>query len=84
MISTIMEWLQSILGEYEPIYYTAKLLVPDALGGTQSTTYQCIPAGLAGVNWEYVVCAALLLVSIYSVFRLLGVLLSALSGGRRV
>lgn len=84
MISTILDWVRSILGEYEPITYTAKLLVPDVLnGGSESVSYTAIPSGLSGVNWEYVVTAALLLVVIYSVFRLLGVLLQSLCGGRR-
>lgn len=84
MISTIMQWVQSILGEYTPITYQAKLLVSDINGGSNSVTYSAIPAGLAGVNWEYVVTACLLLIVIYSVFRLLGVLLQGLVGGRRV
>ena len=84
MVSTILAWVQSILGEYEPITYTAKLLVSDINGGSQTETYTAVANGLAGVNWEYVVTACLLLIVVYSTFRLLGVLLQGLIGGRRI
>lgn len=84
MISTIMQWVQSILGQYSPITYQAKLMVSDINGGSNTVTYTAVADGMAGVNWEYVVTALLLLIVVYSVFRLLGVLLQGLMGGRRV
>lgn len=84
MISTIRAWLESILGEYEPITYTVKTLVADpVIGGTEQVSYTKVADGLAGLDWSYIFTALLLLVTIYSVFRLLGVLLQALSGGSR-
>lgn len=83
MITTIRAWLESVLGEYEPVTYQVKVMVADALGGTNTTTYTKVADGLAGLDWNYICTAALLLVTIYSVFRLLGVLLQALSGGNR-
>ena len=83
MIQTIRDWLSSILGTYEPVTYTVKLLVPDAMGGTATTSYTEVASGLAGVDWEYIATAALLLIAVWSVFRLLGVLLQAISGGGR-
>lgn len=84
MISTILEWVQSILGEYEPIKYTLTQGVAGTDGNIARITSNVIPNGLAGVNIEYLVTACLLLIVIYSVFRLMGVLLQGLLGGRRV
>ena len=83
MISTIRAWVEAILGEYEPVTYQVKVMVADALGGSSTTTYTEVAQGVAGVDWSYVVTAALLLVVVYSVFRLLGVLLQAFTGGGR-
>ena len=81
IVSTIRDWVSSILGAYEPIEYTVKTLVADPInGGAISQQYTVVANGVAGVDWEYIVTAALLLVTIYSVFRLLGVLLQAVSG----
>lgn len=85
MIQTIRDWIESILGTYEPITYTVKDAV--SYGGVDSMayhefTYQKVADGLAGVDWGYIATAALLLIAIWSVFRLLGVLLQAISGGK--
>lgn len=85
MISTIREWLEGILGTYEPVMYTVKGAV--SYGGADSMayheyTYQKVADGLAGLDWSYIFTALLLLVVIYSVFRLLGILLQAFTGGR--
>lgn len=84
VVSTIRDWLESILGTYEPVTYTVKTIVPDVInGGAISQTYTKVADGLAGLDWSYIFTALLLLVTIYSVFRLLGVLLQSLSGGSR-
>lgn len=86
MISTIRAWLESILGTYEPITYTVKDAVSYGGGDAMAYhefTYSKVADGLAGLDWSYIFTALLLLVTIYSVFRLLGVLLQALSGGTR-
>lgn len=84
MISTIRAWLDSILGEYIPVTYTVKTVVADAInGGGITQSYTKVADGLAGLDWSYICTALLLLVTIYSVFRLLGVLLQSLSGGAK-
>lgn len=69
-MQTIIDFLRSFLGFYEPIYTTYSV---DA-----DTTIQTVASGAGGVNWEYVLAGALLLVVIYSVFRLIGCLFGRL------
>lgn len=83
VISTVRAWIESVLGTYTPITYQAKQIVALDQGGSSTVSYNVIPAGLAGVDWAYIATAAILLCVIYSVFRLLGVLLQSISGGRR-
>lgn len=84
MIDTIREWLESILGTYEPVTYTEKIMqVSPITGESITTSFERVADGLAGLDWSYIFTALLLLVTIYSVFRLLGVLLQSLSGGSR-
>lgn len=52
----LVEFVNSVLGDYVPVV--------DNLGN--------IPAGFSGVNWEYVCCGALLVLTVYSVFKILG------------
>lgn len=85
IVLTIRQWVENVLGTYVPVTYEETLLVADvANGGSLVRTYTKVADGLAGVDWPYICTAALVLVSVYSVFRLLGVLLQSLSGGRRV
>lgn len=79
MIQTIKDWIASVLGTYTPVTYTVRLIAAD---GTTGGSYQAVAEGLAGVDWEYIFTALFLLVVVYSVFRLLGVLLSHISGGK--
>ena len=69
-MQTIIDFLQSFLGVYEPIYTTYAV---DA-----DTTIQVVASGASGVNWEYILAGALLLIVVYSVFRLLGCLFGGL------
>lgn len=80
MITTIRDWVTSVLGEYTPVTYLVDRYDSE---GTFIGTGQVIADGLAGVDWEYLITAAILLIAIWSVFRLLGVLLQALSGWNR-
>lgn len=86
MIQTLRDWLTSILGTYEPVTYLVKGCT--AYGGMDGGnyhefTYTKVADGLAGLDWEYVVTALVLVITIYSVFRLMGILLSTLSGGKK-
>ena len=81
IVVTIRSWLASILGTYSPVTYEEVVLVPDvANGGALTRTFTRVADGLAGVDYEYIFTALLLLVTVYCVFRLLGVLLSAICG----
>lgn len=78
MIQTIKDWIASVLGTYTPVTYTVRLVGAD---GASAGSYTAVAEGLAGVDWEYIFTALFLLIVVYSVFRLLGVLLSKISGG---
>lgn len=83
MIQTLREWLASILGAYEPVTYNVTQMANDPDFGVIQVVDSYVAKGLAGVDWEYVVTALVLVITIYSVFRLMGILLSSLSGGRK-
>lgn len=63
MIETFKTLLDTIIGTYEPTTYTT------------SSGAIVIPNGLAGVDFSYVGSVLLLVVGIYSIFRLIGLLL---------
>lgn len=68
---TIIEWIQSILGTYNPVTYQVYRVTDDA-----QVVYDTVVAqGLAGVDWTYVITGAFLLVTVWSVFRMLGMLM---------
>lgn len=83
MIQTLREWIASILGTYEPVTYNVTQMANDPDIGLVQVVDHYVAKGLAGLDWEYVVTALVLVITIYSVFRLMGILLSALSGGRK-
>lgn len=70
-MNTIMEWLSGILGEYNPPTYDLIYQITD----DTTVVQKVIPNGTAGIDWQYLLCGVLLLVVIYSVFRLLGSLI---------
>lgn len=72
MINTIREWVESVLGTYEPVTFIHKAYDTE---GALVGSWTEVASGVAGVDWGYIVTAALLIVCIWSVFRLLGVLL---------
>lgn len=57
---SISEFMQELFGAYVPISYT------------DSTGVSIIPAGFAGVNWEYILGVALFGIIIYSLLRIIG------------
>lgn len=75
MFDSIIEWIESVLGTYSPVTYQ----VSKILDG-QEVIEEVIPAGFAGVDWRYIATAGFLLITVYSVFRLLGVLLDRIGG----
>lgn len=76
-MSTILDWLSGILGTYTPVtYQTIKII------DGNEVVEDIVAQGFAGVDWQYIICGLLLLVTIYSTFRLLGILLQSI-GGRR-
>lgn len=82
MVDTIRNWLASVLGEYTPVTYEVTSYATDPDLGLIQIQDEVVASGLAGVDWEYIATAALLLIAIWSVFRLLGVLLQTISGGK--
>lgn len=68
--STVAAAVVSVFGEYQPITHT----VTDHLSDGSSVTYEQVVPGLAGVDWVWVTGAAFSAMVLYSVFRLLGVL----------
>ena len=83
MIQTLRDWIASILGNYEPVTYNVTQMGNDPDIGLVQVVDTYVAKGLAGVDWEYVVTALVLVITVYSVFRLMGILLSTLSGGRK-
>lgn len=63
------EFLISVLGVYTPVSYAQSIY--DA-AGTLKEVVNVIPAGLAGVDWLYVLSGLLLIVVVYALFRALG------------
>lgn len=60
MIEYFRDFLDNVLGSYSPVSY---------LDGSGVSV---IPAGFSGVDWSYVIAGVLLIVCIYSVFKLIG------------
>lgn len=77
MFESIIEFLSAFLGEYSPVSYPVYAVADDV-----EVVKYIIPAGLAGVDWRFVFAGLLLLVCVYSVFRILGILIQGI-GGRR-
>lgn len=83
IITSIRQWIESVLGVYQPVTYTAKAIAINGEGTYATTSWTEVAHGVAGLDWGYICTAIVLVVTIYSVFRLLGVLLQALCGGYR-
>ena len=69
----MISFLASILGTYSPITYSVtEMCYNPALEDIEEITYDVVPAGLAGVDWLYVLGGLLFIVVVWSVFKLLG------------
>lgn len=64
------EFLISVLGEYSPVVFETVV---------DGASVSVIPSGLAGVDWLYVLTGVLLIVCVWSVFKLLGGLICKIS-----
>ncbi len=71
---SLLAALRSIFGIYQPIQYVDYSTASD--GSIMSVNV--VPAGLAGVNMEYVASVLLFAVVLVCVFKLLGVVLKAI------
>lgn len=71
MVQSILDFLRSVFGTYEPIT-TAYYVDAD-------TTMTVVAEGAAGVNFEYVSAVFLFAIVLYSLFRIIGTVIS----GRR-
>lgn len=65
MLSEIRSFIQSAIGVYTPFC--------DPESGVPY-------AGFAGVDWEYIVSAVLLVLTVYCVFKVLGAVISKIGG----
>lgn len=61
------EFLQSVLGVYHPITYETYQMIDE-----QMVVVDVIPAGVAGVDWLYVLSGVAFILCVYAVFRILG------------
>lgn len=67
---SLIEWIASVLGEYTPVTYEVYRVAGD------TEVYDTVVAsGMAGVDWPYVLTALFLIVCVWSVFRILGMLM---------
>jgi len=66
-MSTVIQLLQNLIGQYTPITYTD--YVVDPVSQTVQAVERVAP-GLAGVNMEYVASAILVIIAFYSMFQL--------------
>ena len=69
------EFINAILGAYEPVSYVEERYVfsaeqPDVV--VEMITGEIIPAGLAGVDWSYVITGLVFVVVVYCLFKTLG------------
>lgn len=66
-------FLQSILGTYTPVTYLHEFAQWDDVTGQYIVLREnVIPAGLAGVDWLYILSGVAFIVVIWSIFRILG------------
>lgn len=69
------DFINGILGAYEPISYVEEHFFfsaenPDVV--TEMITANVIPAGLAGVDWSYVISGLAFLIVLFCLFKTLG------------
>ena len=64
----LAEVLYDLFGAYTPRTQTVTVYAAD---GTATTYSEVIP-GLAGLDWNWLLCAALFLVTMYCVLRMIG------------
>jgi hypothetical protein len=74
MMSEIMVFVAMFLGAYEPIKYSVTVDNPvydPTLGAVVNTssTYDVIPSGMAGVNFEYIAGMLILAICLYFVIN---------------
>lgn len=66
MVQTLKVLVVNLIGAYQPVEYTL------------SDGSTVIPAGFAGCDWVFIASVGLLCLSIYCVFKLVGVILNAI------
>lgn len=63
-MNSIQQILNTLIGDYTPVSYTS-------IDGVE-----IIPSGFSGVDWGYILSALLFIVGIYSIFRVVGSIIS--------
>lgn len=67
----MVDFLQSVLGEYVPVVYEYFDIALDQY-------HEVIPSGMAGVDWPYIIGGLAFLIMLYSVFRIIGIFIEKL------
>lgn len=67
-MNTFLNIINSIIGTYTPVTYEVTTELSD---GTLSS-YDAVASGMAGVDWPWVISAAIYALFIYCIFRLIG------------
>ena len=67
-MSGLYTWIISVLGSYEPVTYQTWVYC----GEEGYKAVSVIPNGIAGVDWLYLAQVAVLCITIYCFFKLLG------------
>ena len=70
---SMLDFLQSIFGTYSPVTYIDYIFNPNL---EQLVPVTRVADGLAGVDWLFIFNALIFVLSVYSVFRLLGAFIS--------
>lgn len=62
MVTTLVEWLENLVGTYEPVTSVYDV----------ANDVRVVAQGAAGVDWPWVASAALLIVAVWCIFALVG------------
>lgn len=67
------EYLDGILGTYTPTSYEGVILVDG-----EEMFVNIIPDGMAGLDWSFVISGLVLVIGIWSIFKIFGLIIKGL------
>ena len=71
----MIAFIRSLLGTYSAITYQVHTLIENPDGSYATYLEDIIPAGLAGVDWGFIIAGAAFLIVLYCTLKLLGALI---------